>query len=93
MSAVDLPPATHQPHLLIPSAQTINQEKAQNSEMRSKSQQILLYCLRLHTKNPGIRKVDLEHSLKRGSYEIKHAETRKKHPKESKSHCVVWTHI
>ena len=70
MSAVDLPPATHQPHLLIPSAQTINQEKAQNPEMRSKSQQILLYCLRLHTKNPGIRKVDLEHSLKRGSYEI-----------------------
>ena len=70
MSAVDLPSATHQPHLLTPSAQTINQEKAQNPEMRSKSQQILLYCLRLHTKNPGLRKVELEHSLKRASYEI-----------------------
>ena len=67
-----LPPARHQPHLLIRSAQTINQEKTtKNSEMRSNSQQIVSYCLGLRTQNPRLREVDLEPSPKRGSDKIK----------------------
>ena len=60
----------HQPHLLIPSAQTINQEKTKNPEMRSSFQQILSYSLGLRTQNPGLREVDFEPSLTRGSYKI-----------------------
>ena len=55
-----LPPARRQPHLLIPSAQTINKEKEKNPEMRPNSQQIVLYCLGLHTQNSGLSGVDLE---------------------------------
>ena len=61
-----LPPGRHHQHLLIPSTQTINQEQANNTEMRSNSQQIVLYCLGLCTQNAGLRKVDLEPSPKRG---------------------------
>ena len=57
-----LHPARDQPHLLIPSAQIINQEKTKNPEMRSNFQQIVLYCLGLHTQNPWLREVDLEPS-------------------------------
>ena len=57
-----LPPARHQPHFLIPSAQTINDKKAKNPEMRFNSHQIVLYCLGLRTQNPGLREVDLEPS-------------------------------
>ena len=35
--------------------------------MRSNFQQILLYCFRLRTQNPGLREVGLELSPKRGS--------------------------
>ena len=38
--------------------------------MRSNSQQIVSYCLGLHTQNPGLREVDLEPSPKRGSDKI-----------------------
>ena len=38
--------------------------------MRSNFQQIVLYCLGLHTPNPGLREVDLEPSPKRGSDKI-----------------------
>ena len=48
----------------------INQKKAKNPEMRFNSQQIVLYCLSLHTQNPGLREVDLEPSPKRGSDKI-----------------------
>ena len=65
-----LPSARHEPHLLIPSAQTINQKKAKNPEMRFNSQHILSYCLGLHTQNPGLREVDFEPSPKRGSDKI-----------------------
>ena len=65
-----LPPARHQPHLLIPSAQTINHEKTKNPEMRSNFQQIVLSCLGLHIQNLGLREVDLEPSPKRGSDKI-----------------------
>ena len=58
------------PHLLIPFTQTINQKKAKNPEMRFNSQQIISYCLGLHTQNPGLREVDLEPSPKRGSDKI-----------------------
>ena len=67
LSQYPLPPARHQPHLLIPSTQTINQKKAKNPEMRFNSQQIVLYCLHLLTQNPGLRVVNLEPSPKRGS--------------------------
>ena len=59
-----------QPHLLIPSTQTINQEKTKNPEMRSNFQQIVSYCFGLHTQNPGLREVDLKPSPKRGSDKI-----------------------
>ena len=38
--------------------------------MTSNFQQIVSYCLGLRTQNPGLREVDLEPSLKRGSDKI-----------------------
>ena len=70
LESISLSPARHQPHLLIPPVETINQEKSKNSQMKSNFQQILSYCLGLHTQNPGIREVDLEPSPKRGSDKI-----------------------
>ena len=77
LSQHPLPHARHQPHLLIPFAQTINQEKTKNPEKRSNSQQIVSYCLGLHTQNPGLREVDLEPNPKRISDKI----NMQKHPK------------
>ena len=68
--SIPLPPARHQPHFLILSAQIINQEKAKNPEIRFNSQQIKLYCLVLHTQNPGLKEVDLKPSPKRGSDKV-----------------------
>ena len=59
------------PHSLIPSAQTINQKKAKNPDMRFNSQQIVSHCLGLCTQNAGLRQVDLEPSPKGGSDMIK----------------------
>ena len=87
LSQHPLPPARHQPHLLIPSAQTINQKKAKNPEMRSNSQQIVSYCLGLRTQNPGLREVDLEPSLKRGSDKINMQKQRRNTQKKA-SHIV-----
>ena len=53
-----------------PSAQTIYEKKATNPEMRFNSQQIVSYCLGLHTKNPQLREVELEPSPKRCSDKI-----------------------
>ena len=53
------------PATLIPSAQRINQEKTKNQEMRYNVQQIVSYCLGLHTQNTGLRQVDLEPSPER----------------------------
>ena len=64
------PPARHQPHLLITSAQTINYKKAKNPEMRFNSQQIVWYCFGLRKQNPGLRELHLEPSPKRASDEI-----------------------
>ena len=47
-----------------------DQKKAENAEIRFSSQQIVSYCLGLHTQNPGLRQVDLEPSSKRGSDKI-----------------------
>ena len=66
LSQHPLPPTRHQPHSLIPSAQTFNQKKAKNPEMRFNSQQFVSYCLGQHTQKPGLREVDLESSPKRG---------------------------
>ena len=55
--SISLPPARYQPHLLIPSAQTINQTKAKNPEMRFNSQQIVSYWLGLRTQNPVLKEV------------------------------------
>ena len=65
-----LPRASHQPHLLISSAQPINQKKTKSPEMRLNSKQIVSYCLGLCTQNPGLREADLEHSPERGSDKI-----------------------
>ena len=54
------PSCKTQPHLLIPSDQTVNQKKAKNPEIRLNSQQIVSDCLGLRTQNPGLREVDLE---------------------------------
>ena len=62
--------ARHQPHLLILSPKTINQERTKNPEMRPNFQQIVLYCLGLHTQNSGLKRVNLEPSPKRGSDKI-----------------------
>ena len=51
------------------------------------------YCLGLNTQNAGLKEVDLEPSSKRCSDKDQHAETRKKHQKESKPYHTAWTHI
>ena len=66
---------------MIPFAQTINQKKAKNLEMRFNSQQIVSYCLGLRTQNLRIRQVDLEASPKRGSDKINMLKIRKKDPR------------
>ena len=48
----------------------LTRKKAKNPEMRFNSQQVVLYCLGLHTQNPGLREVDLEPSPERGSDKI-----------------------
>ena len=61
--------------------------------MRFNSQQIVLYCLGLHTQNPGLREVDLERSPKRGSDKIKMLKKGRKTAEENKSYYTAWTHI
>ena len=69
------------PDIFIDStAQTINQEKMKNPGMRSNFQQIASDCFGQHTQNPVLREV------------VCHAETRKKHPKESKLYHTAWNH-
>ena len=60
------------PAIFIDSIHPNNQpgKKIKNPEMRSNSQQIILYYLGLHTQNPGVREVDLKPSPKRGSDKI-----------------------
>ena len=60
--------------------------------MRLKSQQIVLYCLGLHTQNPGLREVDLEPSRKRGSDKIKMLRQERKIQEKSMLYHTVWTH-
>ena len=45
-------------------------KKIKNPEMRSNSQQIVLYYLGLYTQNPKLKEVDLEPSPERGSDNI-----------------------
>ena len=52
---------------MTPSAQTTNQEERKNSQKRSNSEQIILYCLSIRTQNLGLRELDLVPSPKRGS--------------------------
>ena len=93
LSQHSLPPARHQPHLLIPSVQTIDQKKAKNPEMRFNSQQIVLYCLGLCTQNTGLREVDLELSPKRDSDKINMLKWGTKTAEENKSYRTAWTHM
>ena len=69
------------------------QKKAKNPEMRFNSQQIVSYCLGLHTQNPGLREADLEPSPKRGSDKINMLKSGRKTAAENKSYRTVWTHI
>ena len=91
LSQHPLPPGRHQPHLLIPSAQS-NSQKTKNPEMRFTFQQIVSYCLGLHTQNPGLREVDLEASPKRGSDKINMLKQGRKTAEENKSYRTAWTH-
>ena len=59
--------------------------------MRFNFQQIVSYCLGLHTQNAGLRKVDLEPSLKRGSDKINMLKQGRK-TAENKSYRTAWTH-
>ena len=80
-------PASHQPHLLIPSSKIIAQDKAKNPEIRFTSQQIVLYCLNLRTHNPGLREVDLENSPKKGTDKVNMLQQRRNINKNA-SHIV-----
>ena len=61
--------------------------------MRFNFQQIVLYCLGLHTQNPVLRQVDLEPSPKRGSDKINMVKQGRKTAEENKSYRTAWTHI
>ena len=82
-----------QPHLLIPSAQTINQKIAKNPEMRFNLQQILWHCVGVRTQDRGLRQVELEPSPNRGSEKISILKWCRKTPEEKKSLRAAWTHI
>ena len=88
-----LPPARHQPLLLISSAQTINHKKAKNPEIRFNSQQITSYCLGLGTQNPGLKEVDLDPGPKRGSDKTNMLKEGRKTAEENKSHRTARTDI
>ena len=88
-----LPSARHQPHLLIPSAETINQKKPKNPEIRFNSQQLVSSCLGIRIQNPGLREVDLEPSPKKGSDKINMLKQGRKAAKIGKSYHTAWTHM
>ena len=92
LSQHPLPSARHEPHLLIPSAELINEKKAKNLEMRFNSQQIISYCLGWRTQNPGLKEVDLEPSPSRGSDKINMLKWGRKTAEENKSNHTAWTH-
>ena len=48
-----------------------------------------MYCLGLHTQNPGLREVDLEPSPKRSSDKINRLRPRRKNTTENKSYCTA----
>ena len=60
--------------------------------MRFNFQQIVSYCLGLHTKNPVLREVDLEPSPKTGSDKINMLKQGRKTAEENKSYRTAWTH-
>ena len=91
LSQHPLPPGRHQPHLLIPSDQTINQRKGKNPQMTFNSQQIVLYSLGLHTQNPGLREIDLQPTAKGGSEKMNILKERR--TPEKKLYHTAWTHI
>ena len=51
-----------------------------------------MYCLGLHTQNPGLIKVNLEPSPKRGSDKISQLIPKRKNTTESKFYSTVCTH-
>ena len=53
---------------------------------------MILYCLGLHTQNPGLTEVDLEPNPKRGSDKINRLRLRRKNTAENKSYRTAWTH-
>ena len=83
----------HQPHVLIPSAKTINQKKAKNPEIRFNSLEMVLYSLGLRTENPGLREVALEPSPKRGSDKIDMLKEGTKTAEENKSYRTASIYI
>ena len=63
------------------------------SEKRSSSQQMVWYCFRLHTQNPGLKEeLELEPSPKKGSDKTNRLSPTRKNTTENKLHCTAWTH-
>ena len=77
--------ARHQPHPLITFTQTIIYEETKIPEKRSSFQQMVWYCLGLHTQNPKLREVELEPSTKRVSDKTNRLRTGRKNTTENKS--------
>ena len=61
--------------------------------MRLNSQQIVSYCLGLHTQNPGLREVDLEPTLREVVTKSTCWNKPKKLQKKTCRYCTAWTHI
>ena len=88
-----LPPARHQPHLLISFPHTSNQKNTKNPKLRFKSQEFASYCLDLFTQNPGQREVHLEPTAKKNSEKINMLKRGRKTPEKIKLFCRACTHI
>ena len=87
LKSASLPPARHQPPSLIPTAQTITEEKTKQSRNEVQLPTNHMYCLGLSTQNTGPREVNLEPSPKRGSDKINMLKKRRSTSK--KAICIV----
>ena len=62
----------------------------QRSCKKTNSQQIISYCIDLHTQNPGLREVDFEPSTKWDSDQMNRLKSRRKNTTENKSYHTDW---
>ena len=69
----------------------IHPRRNKNPEKRSNSQQIVSYCLGLHTQNPRLREVDLGTSPKRDKDKINKLRPSRKSTTANKLYHTAWT--